>query len=203
MDRLTRAFRQPAIVSVVLSFGAFVLIAAARELGLLQSAELLSYDKFVVWRSGPAKTDGRIALVEITEKDIGKYDFPIPDHLLAQLLLTIEEGKPIAIGLDLYRDLPVPRDSSQIAELNRALQANDNIIGIFGFGDREHPVRIPYPPMLADMPDRFGFNDVPFELGAVRRGFLFLSDINNHSYASFPLVLLAQTERRLSNKAPT
>jgi adenylate cyclase len=192
MTRLREAFGNSAVASLFLAIGVFAIIAGIRELGLLQSAELLAYDKFLNWRAGPETTDQRTVIVEITESDIGKYDFPIPDNLLARLLETIAAAKPLAIALDLYRDLPVPRDGNQLGELNRVLHQNQNIIGIFKFGDAEHPIKIPFAPALGE-PERHGFNDFPFELGAVRRGFLFLADAKGDAYPSFALALLAQT----------
>ncbi len=177
----------------MLSIGVFVLIAGAREFGFLQSTEFLAYDKFLSWRAAADSTDQRIVLVEITENDIHKYDFPIPDNLLATLLETIASAKPIAIGLDLYRDVAVPRDGSQLAELNRVFQENQNIVGIFKFGDAGHAIKIPPAPALASTPERYGFNDFPFELGAVRRGFLVLWDAQYHVYPSFALALALQT----------
>jgi adenylate cyclase len=193
MKRLRRAFRNPPVASLMLGIGVFVFIAGAREFGLLQSAEFLAYDKFLTWRAGPETTDPRIIIVEITENDIAKYDFPIPDDLLAKLLETIATAKPAAIGLDIYRDVAVPRDGSHLAELNRVLRQNQNIVGIFKFGDPENPVKVAFPPALADTWERYGFNDFPFELGAVRRGFLFLWDNQDHVYPSFALTLASQT----------
>jgi len=187
MKRLRRAFRNPAVATVLLGFGVFLLVVGAREFRLLQSAELLAYDKFLGWRAGPAQIDPRIAIIEMTERDIGKYDFPIPDDLLARLLETIAQGQPKAIGLDLYRDLAEPRDGSRMSELNRVLQQYPNIVGIFGFGDLDHPIKIPFAPALAKNPDRYGFNDFPFEFGAVRRGFLVLWDNQQNVYPSFSL----------------
>src|SRR5438105_1774289 len=132
MTRLRQAFRNSGLTSPLLGLAVFLLLAVVREGGLLQSAEIMAYDKFLVWRAGPVVTDDRVALVEITENDIRRYDFPIPDNLLAQLLERIARAQPSAIGLDIYRDLAVPRDGSQIAELNRVLQRYPNIIGIFG-----------------------------------------------------------------------
>jgi adenylate cyclase len=192
MTRLRRTLRNPAVASLLLGIAVFVLVAAARELGLLQSTEFLVSDKALIWRAGPETTDPRIVIVEITENDIAKYDFPIPDNLLAKLLETIATAKPVAIGLDIYRDVAVPRDGSQLAELNRVLRQNQNIIGIFKFGDAEHPVKISLAPALVENPERYGFTDLPFELGAVRRGFLFLWDNQDHVYPSFALALALQ-----------
>jgi adenylate cyclase len=169
--------------------GVFAIFAGARELGLLQPAEFFAYDKFLAWRAGPETTDQGTVIVEITERDIGKYDFPIPDNLLARLLDTIAAAKPVVIGLDLYRDLPVPRDGSQLGGLNRVLRENQNIVAIFKFGDAEHAIKISPAPALAETPDRYGFNDLPFELGAVRRGFLLLWDNQGRVYPSFALAL--------------
>ncbi|OLE96571.1 MAG: hypothetical protein AUG75_18895, partial [Cyanobacteria bacterium 13_1_20CM_4_61_6] len=180
------------MATCLLGVGVFLLVAGARETRLFQSAELLAYDKFLGWRAGPERTDPRIAIVEITESDIGKYDFPIPDDLLARLLETIARARPKAIGLDLYRDMAVPRDGSRLAELNRVLQQYPNIVGIFGFGDLDHPIKIPFAPALAKSPDRYGFNDFPFEFGAVRRGFLVLWDNQQNIYPSFSLALAMQ-----------
>src|SRR6266516_6885972 len=135
MTRLRRALRNPWLVSVVLSLGVFAFVAGVRQLGLLQSAEFLAYDKFLAWRAGPETTDPRIVIVEITENDIAKYDFPIPDDLLAKVLETIADAKPVTIGLDIYRDVAVPRDGSKVAQFNRVLLENQDIIGIFKFGD--------------------------------------------------------------------
>jgi adenylate cyclase len=179
------------VASLLLGLGVFGLVFGAREAGLLQSSELLAYDKGLVRRAGPSVKDDRIALVEITENDIRKYDFPIPDNLMAKLLETIERGQPVAIGLDIYRDLPVPRDGSQLAEFDRVLQQYENIVGIFGFGDMDHPIKIPFAPVLGKTPERYGFNDFPFEFGAVRRAFLLLWDTSKeqNNYYSFCLAL--------------
>jgi CHASE2 domain-containing sensor protein len=106
MARLGQWLRNPAVISPLLGLCVFLLTAAARELGLLQPAKIGAYDKFLVWRVGLERTDDRIALVEITENDMRKYDFPVPDNLLARLLETIARAQPVAIGLDIYRDLP-------------------------------------------------------------------------------------------------
>ena len=202
MKRLRSAFRNPAVASVLLGLGVFALIVGAREYGLLQPAEISAYDKCVVLRAGPSVMDSRIAIVEITEKDIGKYDFPVPDDLLARLLETIARAQPIAIGLDIYRDAAVPRDGSKLPELNRVLKQYPNIVGIFGFGDLDHPIKIPFAPALADTPERYGFNDFPFEFGAVRRAFLLVWDAQHNIYPSFSLSLAMQAGVRRNRRTP-
>src|SRR5438105_2403172 len=164
-----------------------------REAGLLQSAEFLVYDEALIWRAGPDIIDPRIVLVEVSENDIAKYDFPVPDSLLAELLSTILAANPMVVGLDIYRDVPVPRNGSQIAQLNRVLWEHQNVIGIFKFGSPEDPIKVSFPPALRQTSERYGFNDFPFELGAVRRGFLFLWDRQDYVYTSFALALALHT----------
>ncbi len=189
MRRLWRAIRTPAVASLIFALSVFALVAATRELGLLQSAEFWAYDKFLVWRAGSAPIDSRIVILETTENDLAKYDFPISDALLARVLKNIADSGAVAIGLDIYRDLAVPRNGTQVAELNDVLQQYQNIVAIFKFGDSTHPIEIPFPPALAKASDRCGFNDFPFDFGAVRRGFLVLWDDAGNVYPSFALAL--------------
>ena len=51
MTRFRRVFGNPWVTSLVLSIGVFALIAASRELGLLQAVEFLAYDEFLRWRA--------------------------------------------------------------------------------------------------------------------------------------------------------
>jgi adenylate cyclase len=180
------------VVSLAIGVAVFLAIAGAREFGLLQSLELFAYDKFLVWRSAPLSTAERIVLVEISEDDIRKYDFPIPDDLLATLIETIAAAHPAAIGLDIFRDVAVPRDGSRLQNLNRVLKENVNVIGVFKFGDSQHPIRVGFPSALKDAPDRYGFTDFPFDYGAVRRGFLLLWDDHNNIYTSLALAVAMQ-----------
>src|SRR5438552_17271492 len=193
MTRLWRAIRNPAVASLMFAIGVFALVAGARELGLLQQAEFWAYDKFLVWRAGVDSTDPRIVILETTENDLAKYDFPIPDSLLASVLKKIADAGPIAIGLDIYRDLAVPRNGAQVSELNDVLRRYQSIVAIFKFGDATHPIQIPFPPALAEASDRCGFNDFPFDFGAVRRSFVVLWDDAGNVYPSFALALALQT----------
>ena len=115
MTRLWRAIRNPAVASLIIAISVFALVAAAREFALLQPAEFWAYDKFLTWRAGASPTDPRIVILEITENDLAKYDFPLPDALLARVLKKIADAGAVAIGLDIYRDLAVPRDGAQVS----------------------------------------------------------------------------------------
>jgi adenylate cyclase len=193
MKRFLKTLRNPAVASAALTLAVFLVIAGTRELGVMQSAELFAYDKLLVWRAGPETTDERTLIVGITEADIRKYGFPLSDALLASLFETVISGDPAVVGLDLYRDLPEPRQGGELERLNRVLRQNQNVIGIFVFGDDPaHPFKIPFPPALASTPERYGFNEFPSDEATVRRGWMLLWDNQDHVFNSFALALAAK-----------
>ncbi len=82
-------------------------LAALRLAGTLQLLELIALDQF--FRLRPLEpADSRIVIVTIDESDIKKLgQWPMSDAVMARLLLTLKQQNPRAIGLDLYRNLPV------------------------------------------------------------------------------------------------
>jgi adenylate cyclase len=112
------------IPRVALSVAAPVLLF--RILGILQAWELDLLDQFFRWRPLEPR-DERITVVTIEESDLRQFGYPIPDRVLAQALNTIKAQKPQAIGLDLYRDLPVQTGHQ---ELERVFRSTPNLFGI-------------------------------------------------------------------------
>jgi adenylate cyclase len=95
-------------------FAAVLLIL--RVLGVLQSAELGIYDRLVVAWSHPEITD-RVVIVAITEDDIGTLGWPLRDADLAALLSRLTGLGARAVGIDLYRDRPLPPGSEELAQI--------------------------------------------------------------------------------------
>ena len=97
------------------------------SIGLLQSLELAALDQF--FRLPPNEPpEERITIVVIDEaylKEVGSW--PIPDTKIAQLLKKLNVHKPRAIGLDIYRNLPVEPANQ---ELRNAYKLMPNLIGI-------------------------------------------------------------------------
>src|SRR5271170_6888881 len=174
----------PKLVSLFIGVLACGAVLTAREFGLFQWLELRVYDTFVRWRAQTAVADPDIVLIATTEDDILNPklgDWPLWDADLAKLLRILEEQKPSAIGVDLIRNLPVPKDGSQIGKLNEVLLSNSNIICIWRFGDT-HYHGIAAPAVLRQYPDRLGiFSFTPdYQIDKiVRRGVLFLDDGTN------------------------
>ena len=152
--------------------------------GVLQGLELRTFDRLLLARPR-APVDDRIVIIGETEDDIRHYGHPLSDQVLADALLMLEQAGARVIGVDKYRDRAVSPGSEQ---LDRVLQRQRNIVWIFFIGaSREDAVSAPK--ILANDPERSGFNDIVEDAdGVVRRGLLFM-EVNQQSYYAFPLLL--------------
>src|SRR5258706_2713077 len=122
----------PRTVSLLIVLAVFLSALCARRLGLLQFLEFRAYDFFIQTQPKAATSDP-IVLVEMTEDDIQSptLDYPIYDDKLAELLNILEAQQPAVIGLDIWRDLPVPKNGSHLQQFNDVLLSNANIIAIY------------------------------------------------------------------------
>lgn len=182
---LSRKLRSsPGLVSLLIGLLAYGAVLLAREFGLFQWAELRVYDALLRWRAQTVTDDPHIVLIETTEDDIANPklgDWPLWDADLANLLRILEEQRPSAIGVDLIRNLPVPKNGSQLGQLSEVLLGNSNIICIWRFGDASYH-GISAPAVLQPYPERLGiFSFTPdYQIDKiVRRGVLFLDDGTN------------------------
>ncbi len=84
------------------------------------------------------KTASNIVIVTIDEQDIQSVgNWPIPDDALADLLGKIRDQKPSAIGMDLYRDMPVGKGYEKLEAI---FKTTPNLIGVEKVsGDRVAP----------------------------------------------------------------
>jgi len=166
--------RRHALVVVLLAQLAFGLVLLLHFLGPVPALERPIYDAFLRQLTTSEAPDPNIVILEYTEADEARYGYPLPDPVLAELLERLREARPLAIGLDLIRDRPEPRDGDPAGyqRLVAALTADDSIIGIVmdtdaGFGP---------PSALAERPIQLGAADVVTDPdGVVRRGLLFLT----------------------------
>jgi len=176
--------RSSLATSLLIGAAIAVCVLALRATGLLQSFELASYDWAIRHQTEGNEAVGRIVLIAITEPDIQAMGYPIPDGVLAGALEQIAEAGPRTIGLDLYRDLPIPPGHE---DLERVLASHPEIITVTKVGG-EGTARVSPPPVLKDT-EQVGANDIVMDLGGiVRRGLLFLDDGPKTVYA-FPLRL--------------
>lgn len=170
---LAKLLRQPMVVGPLTSIAVVLLVLVLNGAGLLQKMELAVYDGYFKLRPDSPVATPRVALVTVTDDDIHRLgQWPLTDDTLATILEAIRAQTPRAIGVDLYRDLPVPPGSERI---DRLYTATDELVAVFKFGDAQSPAVAP-PPVLEGS-ERIGFADMMLDPGGVvRRGLLFLDD---------------------------
>ncbi|MGC9525727.1 MAG: CHASE2 domain-containing protein [Limnospira sp.] len=165
------SFLNSIISTVLLTLILTLLILIFRQLGLLQTWELTTFDAMM--RSRPVEfPDPRLLIVTVTEPDIQALeDWPISDRKLTEVLQQLNAYQPRAIGLNLYRDLPAPPGTET---LRNQMQNQSNLIVICKAQDsRNEGIKSP-----ASVPNyRVGFNDISIDPdGVLRRHTLFMDE---------------------------
>ena len=161
------------------------LLIGLRSAGLLQALELAALDEF--FRLRPLEpVDSRIVIVEINEADVQKArQWPMSDATLAKLLETLKQQKPRAIGLDLYRDLPVEQGHQ---ELVKVFASTPNLIGIQKVVSNLSGSAVN--PPLTLKPEQISANDFVVDSdGRVRRSLLSLKDKSGKTLSSLGVAL--------------
>jgi adenylate cyclase len=185
---MAKFLKSPLLVSFFIGAAVFIAVIGIRALGYLEFAELIAYDWCKRAATPYMPLEKRVVLVEITDLDIQNIgQWPLTDQVLAVVLEKLAQLKPRAIGLDIYRDLPVPPGTESF---ERTMEAHPNIIATMKFGAKT--VAEISPPPVVRYTDRYGFNDVLVDPGGiVRRGIMFLGDGDNVFYSfSLRLALL-------------
>ncbi len=142
-----------------------ILMIALNLLGLFQFIEWSILDQFFQLRPRE-KTDDKIVVVTIDDEDLGKIGkWPLSDEVLAKLITKINAQKPRAIGVDIYRNLPVlPGDH----ELKKVLNSTPNLIGV----EKVVGKQVGASPTLAKL-KQVGMADLVLDGdGKIRRGLL-------------------------------
>ena len=159
---------------------ALACVSGGRRLGLWQGLEIVSFDLLTRLQT-TQPPDSRLLLIEVTERDLEIYGWPLSDQVVADVMARLQRHAPSVIGLDLYRNTPQPPGRDALAQ---QLQA-DNVIGIRNVGSQPNGGEVPAPSELA--PDQVAFNDLAIDPdGIVRRNLLYVGNPAEGHY-SFPL----------------
>ncbi len=164
-------------------------VLGLRASGVLQPSELAVYDRLLRQLERPPAVSNRIALIEISEDDIQQLGhWPLSDLQLAILIESILAAGANAVGLDMYRDLPVAPGELR---LERLFERDPPVVLVFKHGDsssggiRGHAA--------LEGSGRLGFSDLLLDPdGRVRRGLLFLDRADGGTDYSFSLRLALQ-----------
>jgi CHASE2 domain-containing sensor protein len=175
-------WRIAAIPGIIL----ILVVIFARLSGSLQFLEWMLLDTFLRMRPDEPVNE-QVVIVGINEDDIQKIGrYPIPDKEIAGLINKIQDYKPRAIGLDIFKNVPVEPGSK---ELGRVFQENKNIIGIEKV---LQPNTISPPQDLST--EQVGFVDIiPDKDGKFRRSLLWTPNPENLEEDKFSFSLRLAT----------
>jgi adenylate cyclase len=143
------------------------LTLACNASGIFQLLELSTLDRFFRWRP-PEAADSNILVVTIDDTDINKLgQWPMSDAKLTQTLKNLQKYQPSAIGLDLYRDIPVQPGHQQLLKV---YQNMPNLVGI----EKAVGQKVAPPPVLSEL-GQVAITDTLVDLdGRVRRSLISL-----------------------------
>lgn len=150
-------------------------VVTLRFTGALELLEWATLDHF--FRLRPAEpTESRVVLVTIDETDIAQQGWPITDDRLAKALTHLKQQQPRAIGIDLYRELPIAPGQKQLI---RVFESTPSLIGIGKIVSNPLGSAVQSPPTLTKL-GQVGASDLVIDGdGKIRRVLLSLKDSQN------------------------
>ncbi len=161
---LLKLLHKPLLAWLLLSGLTIGIVLGVRSRMMLQRWEFWTFDKLIQMQMEPESQDDTIKLVGMTENDLEKFGYPVPDDVLIDVLERIAAQKPAVIAFDMYRNLPEPRirkgtpweteDEKRFAEFCKRLVAIEKLIAIERFGV------IAKPPAFKDDLDRVSVNNL-------------------------------------------
>jgi CHASE2 domain-containing sensor protein len=178
-------------VSLVPGSIAIALIALARLAGGLQSWEWSVLDTYLRHRPGEPM-DEQVLIVGITEADLAELKtYPISDQDLANLIQTLQKYQPAVIGVDIFRDQPVPPGHQKLTQAFQVPPPHGkqpNVIAIERLALNSQEFAVKPPPTLSS--DQVGFvNAILDNDGVLRRSLLFTEDDQKNVRESFSSLL--------------
>jgi CHASE2 domain-containing sensor protein len=170
-------FKKVAMVSVATT----IIVMILRQLGMLQSWELQTFDRLMQWRPAEA-VDPRVLVVEATEADVNQYGFPLPDEILAKLVKRLEQDQPRVIGFDILRSRPIGDNQKTFLQ---QLQQNPRLVAICSAREPNNPNKPGVAPPQGVPESRLGFSDVVSDPDRVlRRHLLFMQPHHDDACAT-------------------
>src|SRR5438552_1902577 len=124
-----KQFWVPLLASLSICVLSAQVIITLRHSGRLRAMELRTYDVLLHLNKPAEPPSPDVTIVAIDEHQISQVlgHYPVRDQELEAALRSILSHSPAAIGVDLFRDIPVGEESNKLAEL---LQGNSNLVAI-------------------------------------------------------------------------
>ena len=132
-----------------------------RQVGTsLEALEIYTRDR-MVRLNADAPPDPRLLVVGVTEADIKRYRYPLPDGVVAEALSRIVEAQPRAVGLNIFRDIPQGEGREDLLQV---LQQHPQIVVVC-----TTDIEMGYPPPQGLTKERLGFSNLLLDPGGVVR----------------------------------
>ncbi|WP_375505259.1 CHASE2 domain-containing protein [uncultured Nostoc sp.] len=174
---LVLSIRHRLTITLLSSLAITGFVCGPRLLGLLENAEIATYD--LMMRSRPTEgLDSRLLIITIDDDDLAiqrknnedLIGASISEKSLNKLLAKLNQYQPRAIGLDIYRDFKAKQP-----DLITRLQKTQNLIGVCKGSDIT--VNIPGNQPPPEIPTtNLGFSDFIHDRdGVIRRHLLFMN----------------------------
>lgn len=161
-----------------------ICILLLRYLGIFQPLEWAALDRSFQLRPEEPPSSP-ITIITIDEPSLQKLgSWPMADDKFADLLNKIARYKPRAIGLDLYRDLPIQPGNKELVDAYKSIP---NLVGTELLSKSKN-IRVRAAKELSKQ-DKAGFNNILSDAdGKVRRSLLYWH-IDGQRHQSFALKL--------------
>lgn len=184
----------PLIPLISIAIGITILTSCCQRLGIFQVLEWAILDYW--FRSRPSESySPPIVIVSIDDNDIATNgEWPLTDAKLTQLLTRIKSHNPVAIGLNVYRDLPIGPGQE---DLEQFFRTTPNLIGIEKVvGKGASPAIAPHP--ILESLDQVAFSDLILDSdGNARRYLLSLRHNQQTKFALGTALALLYLEQEM------
>ncbi len=143
--------------------------------------ELVALDQ--MFRLRPFEpADSRIVLVTIDESDIKQLgQWPMSDAVLAKLISSIKQQQPRAIGLDIFRDLPIEPGHQELINIFNSTPSLIGIEKVIKTAQGE----VIEPPLALEQRNQVSSADLLLDTdGRIRRSLLYLTNKEGRSIAT-------------------
>jgi adenylate cyclase len=111
-----RLARSRFAVSLLITAAVFASVMGARSVGLLEELELGAFDWLLRSRPVLELEDNPVVLIKLREEEVQKYGHPLCDARMAVAIEKLRALDAIAIGVDIYRDIPIPTCTGQLGD---------------------------------------------------------------------------------------
>ncbi|MEC4983885.1 MAG: CHASE2 domain-containing protein, partial [Oscillatoria sp. PMC 1076.18] len=167
-QKLNQRLRRQLIIAVIAPSVAGLAIAG-NMLGVFRLLEWKIYDRLIQMRPQEA-VEKRIVIVTVGEADLQHLgNWPMSDRQMAQLIRNLKAQAPTAIGIDIYRDLPVEPGHQELVDV---FQSTPNLISI----EKVAGAPVPPPPTLKELGQVAAADILLDPDGKVRRSLIILGN---------------------------